>query len=464
VSSAWADTDLSSVEQSARGKAVRAETPRSSHGDQGPVSRDPLQILAGQDENRVAELVPIRYGRMSASPVAFFRGSAAVMAADLAGSPSAGLEAQLCGDAHLSNFGIFSAPDRRLVFDCNDFDETCRGPFEWDVKRLAASVAIAGRERGFGDKQRRRATRSAVASYRKSMRRFAAMRNVEVWYSRLDVEPALEVLRPQVDERRYRRLERGLDKARAKDSIRALDKLTSTENGRIRILGDPPLITPLEELTGAADAEEQLRAVIDAYHESLTHDRRRLAESYRYVHAARKVVGVGSVGTRAWVVLLLGKDAGDPLFLQAKEAQESVLEPYLGASPYRNHGRRVVEGQRLMQAASDVFLGWVATKGLDGERRHFYVRQLWDGKGSADVEQMSPRDLAVYGALCGEALARAHARSGDRFGIAAYLGSGEVFDKALCRFAEAYADQNEKDYQRLVDAAAEGEVPVEIES
>jgi uncharacterized protein (DUF2252 family) len=437
--------------------------PRSSHGEWEPAVRDPLQILARQDESRLAQLVPIRYGRMLASPFAFFRGAAAVMAADLAATRAVGIEAQLCGDAHLANFGIFSAPDRRLVFDCNDFDETCRGPFEWDVKRLVASVVVAGRERGFSEKERERVTRSAVRSYRESIRGFAAMRNIDVWYSRLDIEPALGVLRSQVDERRYQRLERNLAKARAKDSLRALGKLTHEQDGEIRIVSDPPLITPLEELTDAPEVERQLQVVLAAYRESLTHDRRHLAASYRYVDAALKVVGVGSVGTRAWIVLLLGKDSGDPLFLQAKEAQASVLEPYAGASPYRNHGRRVVEGQRLMQAASDIFLGWVATKGLDNERRCFYVRQLWDGKGSADVERMTPRELAVYASLCGQALARAHARSGDRFDIASYLGSGEVFDKALTRFGEAYADQNERDFDRLVKAVEDGEIAAETD-
>lgn len=436
--------------------------PRSSHGEWEPAARDPLQILTAQDATRVPELVPIRYGRMLASPFAFFRGAAALMAADLAQSDPVGLDAQLCGDAHLANFGVFAAPDRRLVFDCNDFDETCRGPFEWDVKRLAASVAVAGRERGFGRKERRRATLAAAGSYRKSMREFAAMRNIDVWYSRLDVEPALGVLRSQVDARRYRRVERNLAKAEAKDSIRALDRLTYEEGGRLRILSEPPLITPLDELTDAADAEQQLQAVLAAYRRSLSSDRRRLASSYRYVDAARKVVGVGSVGTRAWIVLLLGRDARDPLFLQAKEAQASVLEPYAGASPYRNHGRRVVEGQRLMQAASDIFLGWVATKGLDDERRCFYVRQLWDGKGSAEVERMSPRDLAIYSALCGQALARAHARSADRVGIASYLGGGDAFDRALARFAEAYADQSEEDFARVSRAAVGGEIEVQV--
>ena len=451
------------AERVTAGRDARDAVPRSSHAEMGVSARDPVEILGRQDESRVPELVPLRYGRMLASPFAFFRGAAAVMAADLAQTPTTELTAQLCGDAHLSNFGVFSAPDRRLVFDCNDFDETCPGPFEWDVKRLAASIAVAGRERGLGGRKRGEAVRGAVAAYRKSMRGFAAMRNIDVWYSRLDVEPALDALRSQVGRRRYRQLERNLAKARAKDSLRALGKLTREEDGELRIAGDPPLITPLEELTDAADADAQLQAVLAAYRESLSPDRQHLVTSYRYVHAARKVVGVGSVGTRAWIVLLLGRDSGDPLFLQAKEAGPSVLEPYLGASAYPDHGRRVVEGQRLMQAASDIFLGWVAVQGLDGEERCFYVRQLWDGKGSADLERMSAPDLTAYGALCGEALARAHARSGDRIGIASYLGKGEAFDRALVRFAEACADQNQKDYERLTAAAAGGEIAVEAE-
>ncbi|HEU5106367.1 MAG TPA: DUF2252 domain-containing protein [Solirubrobacterales bacterium] len=454
-----ADQEIDAADQAAKGKAARGAVPRGAHEECAVGSRDPVPILRQQDESRVAELVPLRYERMLASPFTFFRGAATLMAADLAQAPAVGLEAQLCGDAHLSNFGIFSAPDRRLVFDCNDFDETCRGPFEWDVKRLAASIAIAGRDRGFGKGERRRATATAVAAYRASMRRFAAMRNIDVWYSRLDVESALGGLRSQVDKRRYRQIERNLDKARAKDSLRALGKLTYEEGGELRIAADPPLITPVEELTDAADAEARLRAVLDAYRESLSPDRRHLAASYRYVHAARKVVGVGSVGTRAWIVLLLGRDAGDPLFLQAKEAGPSVLEEHLGASPYPDHGQRVVEGQRLMQAAGDVFLGWFSAQAPDGEKRCFYMRQLWDGKGSADVALMSARELGLYGALCGEALARAHARSGERVAIASYLGKGDGFDQALARFAESYADQNEADFQRVRDAVGAGEVP-----
>lgn len=432
------------------GKAVRGDHPRSAHAELNTGSRDPLEILARQDESRLSELTPLRYERMSASAFAFYRGAAAVMAADLARTPSTEFVVQLCGDAHLSNFGVFAAPDRRLVFDCNDFDETCPGPFEWDVKRLAASVAIAGRERGFDERERRETTLATVRAYRTAMRGFAKMRNIDVWYSRLDVEPAVEALRSQMSKGRYKRLRRNLAKAQAKDSLRALGKLSHVVDGQLRIVSDPPLITPLEELTDGEAGERQLQAVLAAYRESLPDDRQHLVSCYRYVHAARKVVGVGSVGTRAWIVLLLGRDEEDPLVLQAKEAQASVLEPHLGASRYEHHGRRVVEGQRLMQAASDVFLGWVSAKGPDGKERCFYVRQLWDGKGSADVSRMAPGDLTAYGALCGETLARAHARSGDRIGIASYLGGGEAFDSAIAAFAEAYADQNEKDFDQLV--------------
>ncbi|HET8954066.1 MAG TPA: DUF2252 domain-containing protein [Solirubrobacterales bacterium] len=448
------------AERAASGKAARADRPRSGHAELGERSRDPVAILTGQNETRVPELVPIRHARMLDSPFAFFRGAAAVMAADLAETPATSFAVQLCGDAHLSNFGVFSAPDRRLVFDCNDFDETCPGPFEWDVKRLVASVAIAGRQRGFGANERRGASLATAAGYRQAMREYAAMRNLEVWYSRIDVEPALESVRSEVDERRAKRVERNLRKARAKDSLRAFAKLTHEVEGQVRIAADPPLIVPIEELAGGADVERQLREVVASYRESLSPDRRHLAASYHYVHAARKVVGVGSVGTRAWIVLLLGRDGQDPLFLQAKEAGPSVLEPYAGASPYDHPGRRVVEGQRLMQAASDIFLGWVTVTGVDGVERCFYVRQLWDGKGSADVESLSARELPRYGQLCGRALARAHARSGDRVAIAAYLGGGEVFDEAIAGFAEAYADRNEEDFEQLREAAASGRIEV----
>jgi uncharacterized protein (DUF2252 family) len=445
------------------GKERRREVPRSVHAEwEPPADRDPVATLAAQDKSRVPELVPIRYGRMLSSAFAFYRGGAAVMAGDLAAGPDTGLRAQLCGDAHLSNFGVFSAPDRRLVFDCNDFDETCPGPFEWDVKRLAASVVIAGRERGFGRGERRRAVEATGAAYREAMREFAAMGNLDVWYARVDVETAKERLRSSLTTARRREMDRQLDKARAKDSVRALRKLTTTDgDGRLRIVSEPPLITPLADLADGVQTEGVLRPILDAYTSTLSDDRRRLVASYEYVDAARKVVGVGSVGTRAWIVLMLGSESGDPLFLQAKEAGPSVLEPYVGESEYDNHGRRVVEGQRLMQAASDIFLGWVAAQGLDSQARCFYVRQLWDGKGSVDVERVSPGELGLYGALCGCTLARAHARSGDRVAIASYLGRGNAFDRAMAEFAERYADQNERDYEAMLEAEKFGEIEVE---
>ncbi len=445
------------------GKKRRRAVPRSVHGEwEPPADRDPVATLAAQDKSRVQELVPIRYGRMLSSALAFFRGGAAVMAADLAAGPDTGLRAQLCGDAHLSNFGVFAAPDRRLVFDCNDFDETLPGPFEWDVKRLAASIAIAGRERCFGRGDRRRALEATGAAYREAMRQFAEMGNLDVWYARIDVDAAKANLDSALSAARRREMDRKLDKARAKDSLRALKKLTTTDgDGRLRIVAEPPLITPLSELADGTETEGMLRPILDSYTSTLSDDRRRLMATYDYVDAARKVVGVGSVGTRAWIILMLGRDLGDPLFLQAKEAGPSVLEPYLGESEYANHGRRVVEGQRLMQAAGDIFLGWVAAQGLDAQARCFYVRQLWDGKGSVDVERVSPGELAMYGALCARTLARAHARSGDRAQIAAYLGRGPAFDKAIGEFAERYADQNERDYEALLEAERAGQIEVE---
>jgi uncharacterized protein (DUF2252 family) len=426
------------------------------------VGRDPLGLLSAQDESRVPELVPIRWGRMLRSPFAFYRGGAAVMAADLAGAPTPGLEVQLCGDAHLSNFGVFSAPDRHLVFDCNDFDETAPGPFEWDVKRLAASVVIAGRERGLAWRERRKAVLASVASYRTSMRRLAEMRDLDVWYARIDLESRLVEFSAHLDTKHLQRIERGVAKAKSKDSLRALRKLTEATEDGLRIASEPPLITPLEELFDGPEAQEQLESLLEEYRTSLGGAHGHIASAYSYVHAARKVVGVGSVGTRAWIVLLAGRDAGDPLFLQAKEAQASVLEPYSERSRFDHHGRRVVEGQRLMQAASDIFLGWVTAEGPDGVARDFYVRQLWDGKGSADIERMSARELTVYASLCGETLARAHARSGDRIAVAAYLGGGVVFDEAIAEFAETYADQNERDFEAATAAASKGRISVEI--
>ena len=399
------------------------------------------------------DLVPIRYGRMLASPFSFFRGAAAIMAFDLAATPRSGLEAQLCGDAHLSNFGVFAAPDRDLVFDINDFDETLPGPFEWDAKRLAASFAVAGRERAFGPKDRRAATIAAMRAYREAMRRFARMRDLDVWYERLEVEETFELIRSRMSRKQIKGYERSLTKARHKDNKRALSKLSRRVDGVYRIVGDPPLIVPVAELAGSEHFDEigpALQRLLRAYRRTLPGDRRLLVRGYRYADAARKVVGVGSVGTEAWIVLMFGRDSDDPLVLQAKQAQRSVLEPFAGKSRFAHQGQRVVEGQRLMQAAGDIFLGWVSDEGEDGDRRDYYVRQLWDGKQAAEVELLGADELKLYGRLCGWTLARAHARSGDRLAIASYLGGGSSFDGAVADFAEAYADQNERDYESLL--------------
>jgi uncharacterized protein (DUF2252 family) len=456
---------LSTSERAARGKAARAEVPRSSHAAWGspPGHRDPVEILDDQATQRLPELVPVRYGRMLTSPFAFFRGAAAIMAADLAATPRSGLQVQLCGDAHLSNFGGFASPERDLVFDINDFDETLPGPWEWDVKRLAASVEIAARESGFKPGQRRRAVVATVRGYREAMRAFAAMRNLEVWYARVDAAAILADAVQQVDARDRARIDRLNAKAMTKDSTKALSKLTQSVDGESRFLSDPPLIVPVSELLPGASGEairEQIGDLLRQYQETLRPDRRHLLEGFRYVDLARKVVGVGSVGTRAWLVLLLGRDGDDPLMLQVKEATASVLEPHLGAAGQPNHGQRVVEGQWLMQSASDILLGWLHATGMDDQERDFYVRQLWDWKRSAEVETMGPALLAVYGQLCGWTLARAHARSGDRIAIAAYLGGGNTFDTAVAAFAEAYADQNERDYAALAAAAQSGRIAV----
>ena len=454
------------AERAARGKAARALAPRSGNGDWEPASdrRDAVELLEEQAASRVPELVPIRYGRMLVSPFTFFRGAAYPMAADLAGEPRTGLDVQLCGDAHLSNFGAFAGPDRRLVFSINDFDETLPGPFEWDVKRLVASFAVAGRDRGFDAKQRQSINRAVTRSYREAIRGFAGMSNLEVWYARIDVDEIAALADRLGSRKQKKRFERNVAKARSKDSLRAFAKLTEIVDGEPRIASDPPLIVPLEEVVAGveqAELEEFVREVIRSYRRTLSADRRQLLERFRYVHSARKVVGVGSVGTRAWIVLMLGRDDNDPLFLQLKEAQASVLEPFLGKSAFAKPGQRVVEGQRLTQAASDIMLGWMQMTAYDGVSRDFYVRQLWDGKGSALVETMNPTALTVYAELCGKALAKAHARSGDAIAIGSYLGAGDSFDRALASFAEAYADQNERDYRALREAAESGRVAVQ---
>jgi hypothetical protein len=455
------------AERAARGKAARAEVPRSSHGawEAGPNRRDPVELLEEQARTRLPELIPIRYGRMLVSPFSFFRGAAYVMAADLADGPRIGLHAQLCGDAHLSNFGGFAAPDRTMVLDINDFDETLPGPFEWDVKRLAASFVVAGRDRGFDEKVCRSIVTATVREYREAMARFAAMRNLELWYSRLELGAVFDRFASEVTPKELKRAERNVAKARTKDSVRAFAKLTHHVDGELRIISDPPLIVPVKEiLSPEADAwfEEFVRNIIRRYRRTLPRDRRKLLERFRYVHAARKVVGVGSVGTRAWILLMLGRDDHDPLFLQLKEAQPSVLEPFLGKSESAQHGQRVVEGQRMMQAAGDIMLGWDRVEDLDGTPRDLYLRQLWDAKGSALIEVMEPKLLEIYGKICGGTLARAHARSGDPIAISAYLGKGDAFDRALASFAETYADQNERDYEALQEAVSSGRVTAEF--
>ncbi len=409
------------------------------------------------------ELVPIRYGRMLVSPFTFYRGAAYLMAADLSRLPRTKLHTQLCGDAHLSNFGAFAAPDRRLVFSINDFDETLPGPFEWDVKRLAASFAVAGRDRGFDDKQRESVNLAVGSSYRQAIARFAGMRNLDLWYTRVDIEETLAGFQKLATAKERKRADKNLAKTRTKDSLRAFSKLTELVDGEPRIVGDPPVVTPIEDILGDRldEFESFLHKVIRSYRRTLPTDRRRLLERYRYVHAARKVVGVGSVGTRAFIMLLLGRDGDDPLFLQFKEAEASVLEPFLGKSEFSNHGQRVVEGQRLTQAASDIMLGFIRAEGVDNVERDFYVRQLWDAKGSALVDLMEPTIMRIYANVCGAELARAHARAGDAIAIASYLGTSDTFDRAIALFAESYANQNERDYEVLTQAVADGRITAE---
>jgi hypothetical protein len=450
-------------ERAALGRRARAAAPRSSHAEFAPAPGRPdvVDVVEEQSASRVPELVPIRYGRMTESPFRFYRGAAGVMAMDLAGTPRSGIRTQLCGDAHLLNFRLLASPERHLMFDINDFDETLPGPWEWDVKRLAASLVIAARANGFGAKQRARIVRAAVRSYRERMRAYAGMGNLAVWYTRFDDAWVQRQFSPKVGARGRRLWQQAADKARSRDNLQAFGKLTEIVDGEHRLVSDPPLVVPLRDLLDDADRtalERRLTGLIRRYGRTLQSDRRFLLEQYRVAGMARKVVGVGSVGTRCWIVLLLGRDGQDPLILQAKEAGPSVLEPYCGPAGHRTEGERVVSGQRLMQATSDIFLGWERVDGLDGRRRDFYVRQLRDWKGIAEPEIMLPEGLTAFGELCGATLARAHARSGDRIAIAAYLGSGDVFDRALARFAELYADQNERDFEALAQAVRTGRV------
>ena len=441
--------------------------PLESHGEFSPGrGRDPVGLLLGQAASRVPELVPVRHGRMLVSPFTFYRGAALPMAADLAGTPASGLRVQLCGDAHLSNFGAFASPERNLVFDVNDFDETLPGSFEWDVKRLAASLAVAGRDSGFGARDRRKIVLAAGEGYRTAMRGFAGQPFLEVWYAHLDIEPALSEFRSQIKAKRLKAFEKMLAKAHSRDSTQALGKLTTVVEGRRRIISDPPMIVPVEEVFSDVRAEaiyQQVRAVLGKYRRTLQSDRRYLLEQFTLVQVARKVVGVGSVGTRAWVLLMDSGDGVEPLFLQAKEAQASVLADYAGRSRYANQGERVVAGQHLQQAQSDIFLGWTRITGPDGIDRDFYVRQLRDWKFSVPIEVMLPAGMTAYARLCGWTLARAHARSGDRIALAAYLGGSDKFDQAIADFAETYADQNERDYAALQDAVKDGKAQATTE-
>src|SRR5487761_741768 len=442
----------SRADRAALGRDARTVAPLESHAEFQPgPGRDPVGLLLGQAASRVPELVPVRHGRMLVSPFTYYRGAALPIAADL--------RVQVCGDAHLSNFGAFASPERTLVFDVNDFDETLPGPFEWDVKRLAASLTVAGRDNGFTAKACRKIVLAAAEGYRTAMRECADQPFLDVWYARLDVEPAISEIRSQIKAKRLKELEKLLAKAHTKDSTSALAKLTAEVDGQRQIISDPPTIVPIEEVFADIQADEiyeQVRTVLSKYRRTLQTDRRHLLSEFTLVHVARKVVGVGSVGTRAWIVLMDAADGVEPLVLQAKEAQPSVLAEFAGRSQYKNEGERVVAGQHLMQAQSDIFLGWTRITGPDGVDRDFYVRQLRDWKFSMPIEVMVPAGMTVYARLCGWTLARAHARSGDRVALAAYLGGSAKFDHAIADFAVTYADQNELDYAAFQAAVEDG--------
>lgn len=456
------DDRRSGPDSAAAGRAARRVAPRSTLGSwQTWTSRpDPVELLSTQEASRVPDLIPLRHERMAVSPFTFYRGAAAVMAADLSSLPNTGLDVQLCGDAHLSNFGIFAAPDRRMVVDLNDFDETLPGPFEWDVARLAASMEIAARSRSFGRRTRARTVEATVRSYVDGVREFSAMGHLDLWYARLTPDDLRRRFGSELSDELLARFERALGKARRKDRMRAFDKLVEVVDGEPRFRSDPPVLVPAAELLPELDREQifdQVGRALRVYRRTLAPDRRKLLDRYRFVDLARKVVGVGSVGTRCWVALLVGRGTGDPLFLQVKEAGPSVMEPYLGRSRHDQHGERVVRGQQLIQSAPDVFLGWERLdRPTDGGVSDYYFRQLWDWKGSADVDTMSAEALAAYGRICGLILARAHVRTGDGDAIAAYLGSGDAFSRSLVTFSASYADQNDEDHAAFVAATANG--------
>jgi uncharacterized protein (DUF2252 family) len=468
------DTYISLDNRRDIGLEARARVPHASHEGWTPAAgrRDPVALLEDQDKSREADLVPVRHGRMSVSPFTFYRGTAKVMAADLAGTPRAGLDVQLCGDAHLSNFGLFASPERTLLFDLNDFDETLPGPFEYDVKRMAASFTIAARNNGFSPDEVRSVTRTSVAAYRTAMADFAGMHTMDVWYSHLAEKDLMRGVRRaaaaaattkgrgKAAREAVKRAGKVRGKAHTSDSLQALSKLGEVVDGSYQIVSRPPIVVPARDLAEMYDiSADQLTEVIDlqfrSYRATLEDDRRRLLERFKIVDMARKVVGVGSVGTRAFIVLLQGRDYSDPLFLQIKEATASVLEDHLPHSRYKNPGERVVQGQRRMQAASDIFLGW--SKGVQAGY-HYYWRQLRDMKGSIDVESMVPMGLSFYAGICGWTLARAHARSGDAVAIASYLGDGKGFDRAIADFSARYADQNDLDFEAFTTAVKSGQL------
>jgi uncharacterized protein (DUF2252 family) len=464
--SAWRRAHLTVDQRVTRGRSARGEAPRSSHGQwvPAPDRPDPIALLEEQAQSRVPHLVPIRYGRMLVSPFTFYRGAALIMASDLAATPVSGVTVQLCGDAHLSNFGLFGTPERQLIFDINDFDETLPGPWEWDVKRLAASFEIMGRDRAFTPADRRAVVMAGVAEYRERMRQAAGVGTLGAWYDQLEAGVLLNLVRQEVQIHRVtkkeaRAFERDVKRAHTRDSTRVFAKRASEVEGGLRIVADPPLIVPIEDIIQPGseweDSEELIKKLISAYRRTLGNHHHPI-EEFRYVHTAYKMVGVGSVGTRCYIMLMLGRDHKDPLFLQVKEAQASVLERFAGKSTYRNHGERVVAGQRLMQAATDIFLGWVRIRGLDGVTRDYYVRQFQDWKGGADVDNLLVPGATLYARICGATLARAHARWGDRIAIAAYLGKRDAFDRAIAGFSSRYADQNERDYQAFVTAVDSG--------
>ena len=464
--SAWRRERLSVEERQARGRSARQRAPRTSHGvfDPAVTRPDPVALLEQQGVSRVPDLLPIRYGRMLDSPFTFYRGAALIMASDLAPTPRSGVTVQLCGDAHLSNFGVFGTPERQMIFDINDFDETLPGPWEWDVKRLAASFEVMGRFRGFARNDRRTVVMAGVRAYRERLRQTADMNTLEAWSDHLEVGELVdqfmsEARKGRVKKREARQAEKMVAKARTRNSVRVMTRKTGRIGDELRFVADPPLIVPIEDLvptgTDWEDAEVTIKDLLASYRRTLGVEHHPL-EEFRYIHAARKVVGVGSVGTRCHVLLLIGRDESDPLILQVKEAVPSVLEAFTGKSEYDHHGQRVVAGQRLMQGATDVFLGWQRITGFDGVSRDYYVRQLHDWKGSAEVEDMLVSGAILYARICGETLARAHARWGDRIALATYLGRGDVFDRAVADFAVAYADQNERDYEALVRAVKSG--------